>query len=166
MRIGILAIGASASLLAACSHVDEQTAAAAPAVILTSYAVGLEAQFEGERLTRRHETEFRTAIGSDEVFFTFFEDVPAGFFDLSDMDSETPRTLMVGVQPSLLDTGEILYRVHLAFQDDTGETPFGLAAAPELRVAMGETATVHLGHDAGEIYSSFTIDLSSQPAVD
>lgn len=166
MRMGILAIGASTALLAACSHVDDQPVAAAPAEILTAYAVGLEAQFEGERLTRRHETEFRTAIGSDEVFFTFFEDVPAGFFDLSDMDSETPRTLMVGVQPSLLETGEILYRVHLAFQDDTGETPFGLAAAPELRVAMGETATVHLGQDAGEIYSTFTIDLSSQPAVD
>lgn len=156
----------AAALLAACTHVGDTQTAAVPADLVTTYSASLSAQLDGERLSRSETSQFRTPAGSDDVFYTTFEDLPAAFFDLADLGSDERRTLIVGMQPTLVETGEVFYRIHLVFHDESGTRPSALANQPELLVALGETATVHLGQDAGAINTSFTLDLSSVPATE
>ncbi len=144
-------------VLSACSHLAPDPAHA----LVTSYDARIEAALVDQRVEMRRTSQFRTDAGSAETLVFTLDNVPAGAFDLADMDSQARRSLQVAVRSELSDNGDILYTVQLEFDGEAGATPFGLTRQPRLTARPSETATVHLGQEAGEIYSRFTIDLTT-----
>lgn len=155
--------GAVALLAAGCSSNTGATADAGAPDLVTAYSVQLSAELPGVRYSRRQASEVRTGPAPDTAFITRFEAVPAAVFGLSEIGSEAERTLTVSVLPRLLENGDILYTVDLAFADDAAGTPFGLTETPQLRVAAGQTGQVQLGQDDGDYSNAFTLDVSSTP---
>ncbi|RKQ94189.1 hypothetical protein [Maricaulis maris] len=159
------AIFASA-FLAACAHDPAAAPTPQASALVTEYSVSVDAALPGQRVTVGEESSFRSNGDGEMVVMVFLEDLPAGVTDLADASGTDSRTLMVGMQPSRDGDGRIVYEIHLAFQDDVEAHPFGLQDRPRLVAAEGETATVHLGQEAGEVYSRLTIDVTSHTVVD
>ena len=152
-----LVILSAALVLSACSHMSGDAALA----LVTSYEARLEAALTGQRVEMRRTSVVRTDDGSDGTLIFTLDNVPAGAFNLADMDSEALRSLQVAVRPELTGSGDIHYSVQLEFDGEAATTPFGLTSQPRLTVRPGETATVHLGQEAGDIYARFTLDLTT-----
>lgn len=170
MRV-LMALSTSV-LVAACSHNSppvqdvEIVRPASSTSLMTRYSVSVEAALPDLRVSREEVSSFRSDGRGETVMFVYLENLPAGVADLSDAHGSESRTLMVGMQPMRGGDGRITYDIHLAFQDDAHARPFGLEESPRLVVAEGETATVHLGQEAGDIYSRLVIDLTSHTVSD
>ena len=155
--------GGAALLAAGCNSHTAMTAGAAPDLV-TAYTAELSADLPGVRYSQRQASEFRTAPDAEAAFTTRFQAVPAAVFDLSEIGNEDERTLTVSVLPRLMENGDILYTVDLAFADDDGAgPPFGLTEMPQLRVVAGETGRIHLGEDGDDYNNAFTLEVSSTP---
>lgn len=101
-------------------------------------------------------------IAPGEVYRLRMDDLSATTFDLGLVGSGAKLDLVAAVMASAQQGGDILFEVTLTTQGD-GDSEPQIVATPRLLVREGETATVHIGQDAGEFQAGFTLDLQASP---
>jgi hypothetical protein len=162
MRPSVLILPLALLALSGCAPANTEIAQQSSPDPVQSLAMAVNATVT---VDAPHEQDFTRVtadleIAPGETYRMRMDNISATTLDLGLVGSGTRLDLLVAIMASGQESGDILYEVTLTTQADSADEP-QVIATPRLLVAEGETATIHLGQDAGEIQAGFTLDLTA-----